>query len=243
MSAFAHARTWESTRQLSPNIWKGVDLSRLTSDLNYGYGFLEDYTNATEISNWTATQATSGTFGIVTGKYGLAAANAGATTANQGINCQRSLSFATSSTIGTIIIEGRLALSGWSTAGQLFFGFHETDTTILGASGALTGDDLIGFHATTTTAFTPKSQINTGSVQTGTASTLLTDGTYVRYGIKITRNAKAEFYVNGTLLSTITSTMPSVDLSPSIVVRSNGTTQPIATFDWVAAAYLEDVIR
>lgn len=239
MPAFAQSETWLSTRQLSPQLWKGVDLSRAIHDLSYGYGFLDDFVSAGDVTNWTKTTITDGDFQITAGKYGLAAVTS-SSTAQRGTNLQRSLGFAPTST-GTILFEARVAFSGWGTAGQFFLGLHETDTTILtAASGALSSDDLIGYHATTTTTLTPKSQINSGSVQSGTATTISTDGTYVRYGIKVIRNTKAEFYVNGTLLGSITSTMPSANLAPSIVVQSNGTTSPIATFDWVACAFIEE---
>jgi hypothetical protein len=217
-------------------LWEGVNWSQLRDDPSYGHGVIERF-SPYRSGDYTVTQATAGTQTQYAAAYGGVVLDSGATTANQGVNVQNKTPFLPQ-TNGVLVYETLGFFSANSTGPQFFCGLHEDDTTILTTSGALTSDELVGFHSISGNTLLAKNQA-TGTIQSQAAGSLSTTaGTLIRLGFKIFRRSKIEFYVNGELLATTpTSQIPaSAMLYPSVVCRSNGTTQPTFTQHWWACA-------
>lgn len=181
-------------------------------------------------NEWTLTQATTGTAAISTTVTGALLIDAGATTANQGVNLQALKAGFVPAANKSLWWEACFSLSASTppvTKWQGYVGLTGSDTTII-ASGAQSSNNRLGFQtlASANLAF----QVTADKAGTGTTATGLTlaDATVVRVGGYFDGAADTYTpYVNGTAGTAIaTANIPKVVIYPSIVVQSDGTDRP-----------------
>lgn len=231
-----------SDRGRSDELWGNFPIETiLAGNASYGFGIHFDF-NEDEAADWTATQATAGTFandataGV---EGGVALADSASTTATQGINCQYT-HFRCIPEANTVIIgEGRLKFADVATGPEFFFGLAEVDTSII-ASSALSTANHVGVSSVTDDNIIIEAAEKAGAAHTsgGTVHTAV-DGTYFKAGFRISGVTKIEFYINGAKVLTAdvaTANIPVVALVPSLVCQTGGTTDPIVHIDWCTFA-------
>lgn len=218
---------------------------------NYMFGsgsriIADDFMDDHDLTNsWTLTQATTGTFALTDAVHGVALLDCNSTTAAQGANLQYM------STVGervlpaagrTIVLESRVKAADIATGPEFFFGLHTVDTTIIASSDLSdgTGQSFAGFGSVTDDGVLVSFTANNTSRTVGTTTLhTLVDDTYVKLGIVINGVTNVEFYVNGDLKETVTTTVPAEEMAVSYVCQSGGTTDPIVHIDWVLGYQLD----
>ena len=181
---------------------------------------------------YTATQATTGSFALTDAEGGVALADCDSTTVTQGINVQYggTAGEAVKAAAGqNIYFEARIKSVDMATGPEFFLGLAVTDTTII-ATSALSAQ-AIGFKSVTDNGVLLATCKDGSSETTGTGTTLV-DGTWVKLGFKVIGTSKVQFFVNGTLVSTVTANIPTTEMRPSLVCQSDGSTDTIVHIDW-----------
>lgn len=180
---------------------------------------------------WTLTQATAGTATISTAVPGALLLDAGATTANQGVNLQRLTTAFIPAANKSIWAEFYVTLTATTppvTKAQLFIGLAASDTTIF-ASGAQTTNNRIGWQIQTTELLTATftcDKAGTGTTKTGPT---LVAATAIKLGFRYDGVADTIVqYVNGVATGTAVATanIAKVVMYPSFVCQSDGTDRP-----------------
>lgn len=234
-SSFDYARSSNTTRNHSPIIWNQCDVDSLRRGID-GYLFEDDFFDL-PTGKYTATQATSGTFALGNLEGGVALADSGATTDNQGINVQlggtAGASFVAPA-LGLLLFEARVKISTAMSSGPQFFaGLWATDTTII-ASGALsTSATYCGFSSVTDDGVLLGASGNGTTAETASSIKTLVADTYVWLGFIIKDRTTITFYVDGVKKDdTNTVSIPTTTaMRPSFVCQSSGTLQPIMSID------------
>ena len=234
-------------RGLSPNIWSQSPLTQLSvGGLDEGFGFIDDFLAFDDASTrWLLTQATAGTAACdVAAKGGVLLLDSASSTNNQGAQLQMGGAAAASSFIpnanAKIYYEARIKLADiGSTTVQAFAGLSEIDSTLF-ASAANSSANHVGYEAINTTALAIHSE-KAGSRSSTSGVHTPVDDAYVKVGFVIDGLTKITPYVNGVAKDTITTNIPIVELTPSFVCHSSGTTDPIMHIDWVACFQAEQV--
>lgn len=215
----------------SPALLAGFPLDAF-DDPDAGYGFETDFMEL-PTGQWTATQATTGTFALGDAAGGVVLVDCDSSTVAQGINVQ--LGGTAGETVcpaaGRIIIfSGRLKFVDTASGPEFFFGLHETDTTIIAAS-AMSGSNYVGFSSVTDNKVLLANSMKASAGSTGTGHTMVED-TYALLEFKITNLTKVEFFVNGVKVSELLTTyIPIVEMRPSIVCQSDGAVDTIVHWD------------
>ena len=250
-------------RGLSPNIWSQSPLTQLSvGGLDEGFGFIDDFlsttiaiaesggaadgSDAAQIGQWLLTQATAGTaLQDPAAKGGVLLLDSASSTNNQGAQIQlggngiAAASFIPNAN-AKIYYEARIKLADiGSTTVQAFAGLSEVDSTLF-ASAANSSANHVGYEAINTTALAIHSE-KAGSRSSTSGVHTLVDDAYVKVGFVIDGLTKITPYVNGVAKDTITTNIPIVELTPSFVCHSSGTTDPIMHIDWVACFQAEQV--
>ena len=234
-------------RGLSPNIFAQAALAELAvGGVSEGFGFIDDFLAFDDASTrWLLTQASAGTAACdVAAKGGVLLLDSASSTNNQGAQLQMGGAAAASSFIpnanAKIYYEARIKLADiGSTTVQAFAGLSEIDSTLF-ASAANSSANHVGYEAINTTALAIHSE-KAGSRSSTSGVHTLVDDTYVKVGFVIDGLTKITPYVNGVAKDTITTNIPIVELTPSFVCHSSGTTDPIMHIDWVACFQAEQV--
>lgn len=241
-------------RGLSPGLWGApghmcpFDKIR---DEQLGLFIFDDFHSLDTTDLYVATQATAGTFALDDAVNGVALADCGSTTNEQGINVQR----AGGATVGELFkpaagkptwFEARIKIAdiGTNTAPEFFLGLCVISTTII-SSGANTSANHIGFETTSGAeelkAYGEKAGVR--STPTGTSHTIV-DDTWFKVGFFLDGLSAAYFFVNGVhdADEDLTATnIPVSEMVPSLVCQSNGTVDPIVHMDWWAICQLTEV--
>lgn len=194
----------------------------------------EDFAAVTIGSNtipgWTFTSVTSGSITAdTTNPGGILLISAGAATANQGVNWQMAqlpFKIAADKPVAFEVYGKFTGLSNLKV--QTFIGLAETSTALI-ASGAFATVNRIGFQGITTTGVLTSVTRQAGTAQTGTGVTLA-NSTFYRFGFFAT-TSQADFYINGALVSSITSQVPTGAIAPSIVCQANATDTAVFNID------------
>ena len=226
--------------------WQRVSRLAQLSEPAIGVSKVQDFDEITIASNtiggWAFTSATSGSIAATsTLPNGVVAISAGASTAGQGVNWQVNQPVNKIQTGKDFAISFRAQFTGLTSLNaQLFFGIATVGTTALITSNAVaTNIDYIGFNAVTTTGVV-KTGTSASSAQSspGTGFTIANNGWY-NFGFYAT-TSQVDFYAsaansnNQTLVSSITTNIPTGVLAPIIVVQANGTVTPVVNLDYVA---------
>lgn len=212
-------------------LWKSCPLLEYEFDQSIGVYFNEPFGTYDASNDWTLTQATSGTAAISTTAPGALLINAGATTANQGVNLQRLKQAIIPAANKSIWAEWSVLLTATTppvTKAQLFVGLAASDTTII-ASGSQSTNNRIGWQieaaGVLTTVFTCD---KAGTATTKTGPTLV-PATAIRLGFYYDGVADTvQQFVNGVASQTAVATanIAKLVMFPSYVCQSDGTDQP-----------------
>ena len=234
-------------RGLSANIWSQAPLVQINSGaIDEGFGIIDDFLAFDDASTrWLLTQATAGTAACdVAAKGGVLLLDSASSTNNQGAQLQMGGAAAASSFIpnanAKIYYEARIKLADiGSTTVQAFAGLSEIDATLF-ASAANSSANHVGFEAINSTAMGIHSEKAGSRSSTASVHTVVDDA-YVKVGFVIDGLTKITPYVNGVAKDAITTNIPIVELTPSFVCHSSGTTDPIMHIDWVACYQAEQI--
>lgn len=207
--------------------WQSCPILEWTSDPSIGVHLVEGFTSY-NTSDYTLTQATSGSAAISTTVPGALAIDAGATTNHQGANVQR-LKAAFVPAANKSIWAEFLVNTSFLTL-ETFIGLAASDTTII-ASGAMTTNNRIGWTSVTGDGVLQfdVDKAGTGSQTTGTT---LVAGTQVKLGFFYDGVADTvQQYVNNVAVGSAIATtyIPKVVIYPSLVCQTTGTSQPVLT--------------
>lgn len=220
------------------SVWERYSTLPYLCDPRTGILVRQDFDQVTIASNtipgWTFTNATAGAITAdTTNPNGIMLISAGAATANQGVNWQLNAPVLKLHATKPTIYEARCKFTGLTNLRvQAYIGVSEIDTTVIG-SGAITNTSGIGLYGVTTTGVLGAiTRATTSTTETGLT---LVNNTWFTYAF-IATTAKVYHYVNGTLVSSSTTTIPTVALSPTFVCQANGTDTPVMNVDYVAYA-------
>lgn len=227
---------------LSPTVgtglWENFPRLAILSDPSVGQEYLQNFLGVTPASNtiggWTFTQATAGTV-TLDATNGLKF-DAGAVTANQGVNLQMTRVNHTPTASKGIWLEGSFKFTALTSLKiQFLFGFVTAQTACI-SGGAIATDSKVAFDGVTTTGVIQSDTTSAATVTNGTGFTIVNNTTYV-LGIYAT-TTQASFYVNRVLVSTSTTNLPSVALAPTITVQANATVEPVVYVNWLRSGSL-----
>lgn len=217
-------------------VWEQAPLAAFYSDPGAWTELYQDFVQLTVASNtfggWTFTAATSGSGAsdttVPSGVYKL---DAGAVTAGQGVNFQlNQIPFKLHATLPTVF-ETRVKWTGLTSLKvQALVGLAAIQTALI-TGNAVGTDDKIAFAGVTTTGVLSGNTTASATATTGTGLTIV-NSTWYRLGFVAT-TAAVKFYVNGSLVSTSTTNIPTAALSPSFVNQANATVQPVLNIDYV----------
>uniref|UniRef100_A0A6M3XKT1 Uncharacterized protein n=1 Tax=viral metagenome TaxID=1070528 RepID=A0A6M3XKT1_9ZZZZ len=205
-------------------------------DINDVYFDFDDFQKCpVTAEDYTLTQASTGTMALSAGAdNGVLLLDCNSATTTQGAQIQRVAASFTPKAGRTIWFETRIKVAdtgSLATAGEIFAGLAEIDTTIIGTSAVSTSNH-IGFSSVTDNGVLLANSEKADTGDTGTGTTIAED-TYVVLGFKVNGVTDIEFYVNGTLTDKhVTASIPIVALAPSFVMQSSGTTDPIMHIDY-----------
>lgn len=236
-----------SDRCLSSKVWRNISTDLAGSAPDDSFFFFRDY--QTLLANeFTATQATAGTFDIGTpnanvGFVGEAQLDCNSTTAAQGIQVQYHDTAIVPNSGVLVAFEARLKAMDIATGPEFFCGLSIVDSTII-ASSANSSTDHIGFESVSDDGVLLFHTEDGGTRVSGATSphTLVdgattTDGTeWVKLGFRIETDLSVNVYVDGVLTDVAFTTTPDIAvgslLVPSFVCQSGGTTDPVVHLDW-----------
>lgn len=258
----ADGGTADTDTRFSPSIWGNAPDLQGVHD-GGAYLFYDDFLSGfITTHNWIETSATTGTIATIIGEGGILLFDAAASTADQGQQAQGAMSTVSGSFLpkaGTKIwFECRLAI-GDTPSNQFFCGLATQDTTVF-ATGANSTADHIGFEmnaltiaGTVGTAGTANfygekaGTRNTASANvgldvhaftdggTGGATLFTTSGAFVKLGFIVDGVTDCTVYVNGQKTGDVITTdnIPVLGLVPTLLIQSEGTTDPTMQVDWL----------
>lgn len=234
-------------RGLSQNIWSHVPLTQINNGaIDEGYGFIDDLISFNDEGPWITSNATAGTAVLADAKGGVLTMDSGGNSDDQGVQIQYGGATGADSFIpnanSKIYFEARLKLTtiGAGTF-DFFLGLSETDTTIITGS-ANTSSDYIGIQSITADLLAILVTENDGSLTAGGTAHTFVDGEYVKLGFVVDGVSSITPYVNGVAGDKITTNIAATKpMTPSVVVQSVATTQPVGSVDWIACYQVEQI--
>jgi len=221
------ARDTSLSPALGTSLWETCPLLALRSDPSVGTIFENNFLGVTPATNaiggWTTTTATSGAVTLDAAK-GLKL-DAGAVTANQGVNLQLSSTPFTVAAGKPVWFEASVRFESLTSLKiQFLLGLAAIQTALI-TGGAVGTDDKIAFDGVTTAGTITSDCCSSATSGTGTGLTLVNSTTY-KLGFYATTSG-VDFWVGGTKVQTLSANIPTTALSPSLVVQANGTVQPL----------------
>lgn len=211
-----------------------------------GYMITDDFMSL-DNTRYVQTQATAGTFTLIDAAGGVARADSGSTTENQGINIQgpdnnvsspAAAEFFIPTASQKIYFEARVRFNESLTTSppDFFLGLSSKDTSIIG-SGANTSVNHIGFEIIDedgTVDFV--SEKSSSRDKDDTITTVVAD-TWYKFGFVVNGVTSITKYVDGVkdgTLMTDTDDLPIVEMAFSLVCQASATAsaQPEVDIDW-----------
>jgi len=229
-------------------LWADCPLQAIRTDPTVGYEVFEDFTNndAATMAGYTVTQAgTAGTAVIATAAGGAMTIDAGHTDAHDGANVQKLGPCFKLAADKDLWFECQFATT-YPAKLQLFAGLADVDNTLIATGDLDSGNsEYIGFGCETAAAGVMSfyeckatAELKDSLGTTGT----LASATSIRVGFKVTGITGIDCYINGakqTLTNVVYGGLPVTDvLTPTFVVQSDGTNQPVLTLDWYRCVQL-----
>jgi hypothetical protein len=242
LGGYNYGVPWYYETALGPlpgaSLWESAPSAVVHSDpsplVYYNNDFLELTIASNTFGGWAFTAATSGSVAQdTTGSGGILKLDAGAVTANQGVNFQlNNVPFAVAAG-KPVWYEARVKFTGLTSLKvQTFIGLAVTNTAII-AAGASADIDRIGFQGITTTGvLASATHSGAGNLTTGTGLTLV-NSTWYRLGF-LAQTTGVDFYVDGAKVGTTLATnIPTAALAPAFVCQANATVQPVLNVDYL----------
>lgn len=125
---------------------------------------------------------------------------------------------------------------GTADGSDVFFGLGSTNTAIIAAHAISVGASAAGIYSLGTATFTAYNEIHANSVTTA-CTTARTAGTHILEFIY--DSASLYFYVDGTLEATHTTYVPTVVMTPSLVLQSDaGAAAETLAVNWMRVIQL-----
>ena len=242
------AKAGSIDRGLSPNLWNQAPLQQvLGGGLGEGFGFIDDFLSFdADSKSWVLTHATTGTGAIdPAAKGGVLLLDSAASTNNQGVQIQLGGAVGASSFVpnvnAKIYYEARIKAAdlGAGPTLQIFAGLAVVDTTLF-ATAANTTANHVGFEAINTLSLSYVHE-KAGTRVSDTSAGTIADDTYIKVGFLIDGLTSITPFVDGVAGTKQTASIPIVEMTPSFVCHSSGTTDPILHVDWVACIQQEDI--
>ena len=225
----------------APNaLWDSCPLEAIRLDPNLGFEFFDDFLTLSD--EWTATQATTGTFALDDAKGGVALADSAGTAADEGINVQLNTG------VGELFIpaagkdiwfETRIKIADAANGPQLAIGLAVIDTSVIATTAVSTGDHIL-FSSVSSDKVLLFNGENGTTGNTETFATLV-DGTWARLGFHVSGITSIQAYLNGVATGTalVTANIPIIELVPTFVVQVGTTVEDtILHIDWVRCVQL-----
>lgn len=189
-----------------------------------------DFPIGTTGGDWKLTNFTSGTAALADVAGGWLLLSAGASTADQGLQLQKIGNFILPAANKTIFMQQYTNFITSPSTCQFFFGAAEVDATLF-AAGINTALYNFGFEMDAVSLAASGAKLQFVSENNGTRTTVadvytLTAGEEVLLEIVVNGTTNIQGYVNGVLVATITTNIPTSLMTPSIVTISEGTTEP-----------------
>lgn len=235
-------------RGLSHDNWHQSEIEQiLVGNLDAGIGFIEDFTSAAQVDNWVKTNigASSSTFALTDEIGGVVDLDGVSGTVNLGSNLERA-----DGTLGEMFqasvdsdlyFETRIKLD---VNGKLFVGLSVKDTGII-SGGSNSSANHIGFEAVGTDGVVSAvtEAAGTRSSQASGVHTIVADD-WVKLGFRTYGTDKVEFFVNGKVVATLTSNIPTELMLPILAVTSDGSSGgPVMSIDWVAVSHEQQILN
>ena len=241
------AKAGSRGRGLTRSLWNQSPLAQIENGgVDDGFGFIDEFLSFdADSKSWTLTNATSGTGAIdPAAKGGVLLLDSAAATNNQGVQIQLGGAVGAASFIASasskIYFETRIkAADIGSTTVQLFAGLAEVDTSLF-ASAANSTANHVGFEAINTTSLSYVHE-KAGTRVSDTSAGTIADGTYIKVGFVINGLTSITPFVDGVAGTVQTASIPIVEMTPTFVCHSSGTTDPILHVDWVACYQAEQI--
>lgn len=244
--------TGKNTAQcLSPLLWRGCpSIEELLVGPRFGYHFFDQFLfyDGAGTGRWVETQATSGSVEQGDAAGGIITMDAGATTADQGIQIQLAgESFLPATGGKELWYEACLAIT--NTSNQFFAGLAVEDTTVF-ASGENSTANHLGFEMNATTIASDAGDVMFFGEKAGTRNTAINVGTpdsgatnFNKYGFHVYEDKGVlvcdVFFNNAKNATQIAAAnIPLSEMTPTFVCQAEGTTQPVVTVDWVRVVQL-----
>ena len=234
----------------APNaLWDSCPLEAIRLDPNIGYEYFTDFIGADmqtgvateEHGGWIITQATTGSWKADDAAGGVMLLDSGSSTATQGANLQLG------GTTGECFIpaaakdlwfECRVKVADFSGGPELAIGLANIDTTVIASSVVSTTDHIL-FSSVSDDGVVLFNGEKGGTGNTETFTTIA-DGTWYRLGFHCSGVTTCQAYLNGAATGTalVTANIPILEMVPTFVCQSDGTTDPILHIDWLRIVQL-----
>lgn len=226
----------------SPLIWDDARLLEVMLDPTIGFQYFNDYMGDIDVTTgdgFTITAVTTGGVSGVADEQGgvLLVDSQGNATADDGVNVQLTNCMFKPSADTTLYFEARVKMVDTGDD-QYFIGLAGVDTTLIAAGVVDDTVDKCGFfrHAASTadkiSSITARTSAEDITADVGD----LTDDTYVKLGLKINGLTSVEFYVDGVLVETgsTTANIPNAVMCLSYVAQVEQTSADAElSIDWV----------
>lgn len=189
-------------------------------------------------SGYLVDNATSGTVTHTDGDMGIIVFDAGAATADQGVQLQDAIESWAAPANGLLCFEAYLKFGTSVTQTQFFGGFAEQDTTLF-ASGANSTANHIGFEMNAVSQGDNAGYLYFYSEASGNRTTLeaikqIVVDTWYKIGFQVSKQGKIEVFVDDVNVGEITTNIPTTQMSRSLALLAEGA-QGTATVDYWAA--------
>jgi hypothetical protein len=230
-------------RGLTPDIFRGANF--YNQNLEHDLAFLEDFRAGIPVASQTLNGGT-----IVEGAGGDGEmALTSTTTDNQGPQVQFKGCGVVPTAGQTICFETRVKLTGNSKPGNLVFGLSEVNTAQIATNGTLTDlNDYAIFYclegASPANSVTFKMEVGSDVASTKANIGVLTNDTYVKFGLRCVVGKSIDIFVNGVPVADnglVVARFPNAFVCPTFGVESADTTAPVLTVDWFAIAVVDGV--
>ena len=238
-------------RGLSPTLWNQAPLAQIAAGgLDQGFGDKDDFLSySVDDAGWNLTQDGSAGTAIMDPAAigGVLLLDSASSSAGLGPDLQLGGAIAASSFIASasskIYFEARVKFVDiGSTTLQMFVGMSAVTAPLID-SNANASANHVGFESFDSLTLSFASEKATVRSVDTSAGTIAED-TYVKLGFVIDGLTKVTPFVNGdagTAITTGSTNIPILGMTPSLCIRSAGTTDPIMHIDWVAYYQEENI--
>jgi len=238
---------YNGTLGIAPSeaLWEDCPWEEIERNPGLGIVYFNDFMGTENLASgegWTITQVTSGTMSLLAAEGGaLHVDSGGHASADDGVQGQLLNCRFLPAAGKTIWFEARVKMN--DATDQYYIGLAETDTTLIDGGVIDDASDKCGFfhHAASTDNKISCICSRADADETTANVADNTDGTYMTVGFRISGLTSVEFYVNGVLVETSSTTtkIPNSAMCLSVVAQVEATDEDAEMdIDWVKIAQL-----